>query len=325
MTRRPSVGQESLVGSSSALASEGPAPLSAPVVDGRLHVDLFWSAIAALSLTALALAAPAGLWLLAFLGTIILVHEAGHFVAARAVGMRPTEFFWGFGPEIIAWQHGELRIGLKALFIGGYVKIPGMTPGQELPEGFEERHTYRAAGPWARLATILAGCAVNLTMAIVAFAMAARLSGAGVVDSFGIARGDVFFVLESTVTSLWAWVSQLPDYFAAILGAGEPPVRFASPVTQAQVSGQAVGGGVVSSLQWFAILSCAIGGVNLLPLPPLDGGHAMGIAIERIGQWWRSDHSYRFDLGRLNPVAYATVGALVVLSLSALVLDLRGL
>ncbi|MEZ5340253.1 MAG: site-2 protease family protein [Acidimicrobiales bacterium] len=58
-----------------------------------LSFDPVWGAIALLSLLALGLLAPQGLWLLVFLGVIILVHEAGHFFVAKASGMQPAEFF----------------------------------------------------------------------------------------------------------------------------------------------------------------------------------------------------------------------------------------
>ena len=55
-------------------------------------------------------------------------HELGHLLLARRAGMKPTEFFWGFGPEVFAIEHNGCRYGLKALFLGGYVKLWGMTP-----------------------------------------------------------------------------------------------------------------------------------------------------------------------------------------------------
>ncbi|MGB5757327.1 MAG: site-2 protease family protein, partial [Acidimicrobiales bacterium] len=101
------------------------------------------------------------------------------------------------------------------------------------------------------------------------------------------------------------------------------PVRFLSPVGQADISRQAVDLGLGASLQWFGILACAVGAINLLPLPPLDGSHAVVAAAEGFVQRVTGDRSIRFNVARLLPLAYATVGLLVALSISALILDVR--
>ena len=65
----------------------------------------------------------AAIFALAFL---VLVHEAGHFVVARWVGMRPRKFYLGFGPPLVKRVRGGVEYGIAALPLGGYVKIPGM-------------------------------------------------------------------------------------------------------------------------------------------------------------------------------------------------------
>ncbi len=288
--------------------------------------DARWGLAATLSLVTLWAFAPSGLWLLLFIGIIIVAHEAGHLLVARRVGMAPTEFFWGFGPEIVAFEHNGCRYGLKAVFLGGYVKLQGMTPTSELPEGFHEADTYRGASHAGRLATILAGPFVNLVMAVMAFAVAARLSGSTVGGSFVTGFDHLWFVIAGTGEALWTWVTSIGTYMGSVFdtsGGTEAPVRFMSPVSQAEVTGSAVAAGWVSSLRWFGILSCAIGAVNLLPLPPLDGAHALVAASEWLGQKIKRDRGVRVDVRTLEPLAYITVFILVGLSLSALVLDLR--
>jgi membrane-associated protease RseP (regulator of RpoE activity) len=292
----------------------------------EVDLDLRWGLAAALSLGVLWVFAPSGLWLLLFIGIIVVCHEAGHLLAARRAGMRPTEFFWGFGPEIIAFERNGCRYGVKAVFLGGYVKLHGMSPTSELPEGFLERDTYRNASHIGRLATILAGPAVNLAMAVMAFTIAARLSGGSLGGSVVTGFDHLWFVISSTGDALWTWASSIGTYAGSLMdtsGATEAPVRFMSPVSQAEVTGSAVADGWITSLRWFGILSCAIGAVNLLPLPPLDGAHALVAASEWIGQRFRRDRTIRVDVRRLEPLAYLTVFVLVGLSLSALVLDLR--
>ncbi len=282
-------------------------------------------ALAGASLALLGWLAPSGLFLFGFLGLIIITHEAGHFLAARAAGMAPSEFFWGFGPEVVSVRYKGCRFGIKALFIGGYVKLEGMTPESELPSGFREADTYRAASLGGRLATILAGPAVNLVSAVGAATGAAMMSGASISVAL---RGALTMVAEIawiTLASLGALVANLVTYLQAVFGdTGAAPVRFLSPVGQAQVSGQAVDAGLQTSLYWFAILACAVGVVNLIPFPPLDGAHALAAVLE----WGRRRLTGRramVNVARWVPAAYVTVGLLVLLSVTALIMDLRDL
>lgn len=277
------------------------------------------------SLTTLGVFAPSGLWLLLFIGVIVVTHEGGHFVAGRRAGMRPSEFFWGFGPEVLGFDVGDCRFGIKAISMGGYVKIHGMTPTSELPEGMLECDTYRAATHAGRLKTILAGPAINLVSAVLAFSYANYLLGVSAGHALDAGLDDLWLVISSTGEALWLWVTNIGTYVGAVFrpDSVEPPVRFMSPVSQAQYTGDQVASGLTGSLQWFGILSAAIGITNLLPLPPLDGGHAVVAASEKFAQLARKKPSIRFDAQRLEPLAYVTVAALVMLSASALVLDIR--
>jgi len=296
------------------------------VAPERSVVSSLWMAFLAVSVVALGFFAPSGLALLGFLGLVIVLHEAGHLVVARMVGMKPTEFFWGFGPEIFAFQHRGCRYGVKALSLGGYVKLEGMTPSAELPEGFDEASTYRAAGHGGRLATILAGPLVNIGTGMIAFALSVKLGGAGWVDSMKAGPVDAWLIVTGTVDALATWATNLTGYAAAVLdfsGQTEPPVRFLSPVAQAEVSGWAVSNGTRTSLLWFGVLSVAIGALNLLPLPPLDGSHAAVVVVEWVIHRVKSLREVRIDVNRLLPLAYLTLAILITLSLSALVLDLR--
>lgn len=292
------------------------------------RVSFGWAAAAGLSVVALAVLAPGGFYLLGFLALVIALHEGAHFAVARRSGMGPVELFWGFGPEVFSIERNGCRYGVKALFLGGYVKLLGMTPTAELPDGFPEARTYRAARCRGRLATILAGPAANLATAVVAFTVAALLDGLPLGQALVRGWTDLWFVLHGTVAAMWTWATNLGAYAASVLdrsGATEPPVRFMSPVAQAQISRYAVSAGAATALRWLGVLSAAVGAVNLLPLPPLDGSHAVVATVEGVLGRLRPARRRRFDVTRLLPLAYATVGVLVFLSLSALVLDLRDL
>mgnify|MGYP001313710895 CR=1 FL=1 len=75
----------------------------------------------------------------------VMVHEFGHYITARKFGMRISEFFLGFGKRIWSFQRGETEFGLKAIPAGGYCKIEGMAPNDEMPDGEEERAFYKAS------------------------------------------------------------------------------------------------------------------------------------------------------------------------------------
>src|SRR5439155_15483463 len=60
------------------------------------------------------------------LGFLILIHEAGHFFTALAVGMNPRKFYIGFPPAVAKVKRNGIEYGIGAIPLGGYVKIPGM-------------------------------------------------------------------------------------------------------------------------------------------------------------------------------------------------------
>ena len=75
----------------------------------------------------------------------VMIHEFGHYLTAKYYGMKVTEFFLGFGSRIWSYRRGETEFGVKAIPAGGYCKIEGMSPGDPMPSGEEERAFYRAS------------------------------------------------------------------------------------------------------------------------------------------------------------------------------------
>ena len=75
----------------------------------------------------------------------VMVHEFGHYITARKYGMWVSEFFVGFGKRIWSFQRGETEFGVKAIPAGGYCKIEGMSPNDEMPEGQADRAFYKAS------------------------------------------------------------------------------------------------------------------------------------------------------------------------------------
>ena len=105
-------------------------------------------------------------WVLAFAGFafLIIAHEFGHFVAAKRTGMRVEKFYLFFPPALFKRKRGETEYGVGAIPAGGFVKITGMNPDEELPPEVEHRGYYHQP-VWKRIVVIGAGPAVNLLIA----------------------------------------------------------------------------------------------------------------------------------------------------------------
>src|SRR5205809_3836791 len=103
------------------------------------------------------------LFVVAILVTI-LIHEAAHFGFAKAFGIKVQEFFVGFGPRLWAVRKGETEYGVKALPLGGYVRIVGMNNLETVDPADEDR-SYRAQSFPKRLAVVLAGSAMHFLIA----------------------------------------------------------------------------------------------------------------------------------------------------------------
>ena len=136
-------------------------------------------------------------WLLAFLGfaALVILHEAGHFAAAKAVGMRVERFSLFFPPLVARYKRGETEYAIGAIPLGGYVKITGMNPAEEIPPEHAHRAYYRQP-VWKRIVVIAAGPAVNIALAFVILAARLRRPRHGRTaagrrpDRAGLARGD---------------------------------------------------------------------------------------------------------------------------------------
>jgi len=109
-------------------------------------------------------------WVLAIAGFCLLVvlHEAGHFTAAKLVGMRVERFFLFFPPKLVSFRRGETEYGIGAIPLGGFVKITGMNPEEEIPPEVADRAYYRQP-VWKRIVVIAAGPFVNIVLALVIF------------------------------------------------------------------------------------------------------------------------------------------------------------
>lgn len=268
---------------------------------------------------------PGAAVFLGILVVLILTHELGHLVVARRCGMHPTEYFLGFGPTV--WcrtSAGGLRYGVKAVVLGGYVKVPGMGPSEEV-EASLEPFTYRSATRPRRMAVILAGVAVNLLTALVLFWGYAMWSPDIDVGPVRAATGSVsltYEVAHDTVTGLGDLLTGAVGYTKSVAGGEVPEERMVSAVGGAQLTDGLLGEHPSRLLLLAGLFSTSIAVFNLLPLLPLDGGHAAIIVVEAAVARVRRRPGYRLDPNRFRVAAAVVVVALLALGASSMYVDI---
>jgi regulator of sigma E protease len=155
---------------------------------------------------------------------LIVIHEAGHYFAARRFGMGVERFSIGFGPVLFALRRGETEFAVSALPLGGYVKISGMAPGEA--EASSDRRLFANQAAWRRFLVILAGPAMNYLAAIaVAWALLATV---------GLRAPDPSPIVGELVPGMPAETAGLRpgDRIAAV--AGKPVASWAELVAELQ-------------------------------------------------------------------------------------------
>jgi regulator of sigma E protease len=139
---------------------------------------------------------------------VVLLHELGHFTVAKLVGIKVNEFAIGMGPKLIQKTKGETQYTLRALPIGGYVKMEGEEEGSEDPRSFGK------ASVFSRIAVIAAGAIMNFILAIVILSIVAFNVGTPTTtisetiegspaEQFGILPGDKILTINDTQISKW--------------------------------------------------------------------------------------------------------------------------
>ena len=107
----------------------------------------------------------------------VMVHEFGHYITARRFNMKVTEFFLGFGKRLWSYRRGETEFGIKAIPAGGYCKISGMTPDDQMDPGEESRAFYIARSS-KKLIVLGAGSFLHFVLGILLLFV--LLAGVGV-------------------------------------------------------------------------------------------------------------------------------------------------
>ncbi|MEW6428143.1 MAG: RIP metalloprotease RseP [Thermodesulfobacteriota bacterium] len=157
------------------------------------------------------------------LGVLIFVHEFGHFLFAKLFRVKVLKFSLGFGPKVVGVRWGETEYLLSAVPLGGYVKMLGENPGEEVEETDQDR-SFSSRPVWQRFLIVLGGPSFNLLFAVVLFflmfaAVGLPVPAPGTVigsvnpDSpaarAGLEAGDEILAIDGKATREWEEVSSL--------------------------------------------------------------------------------------------------------------------
>lgn len=297
------------------------------------------------------------------LGVLISVHELGHFLVAKWSRVRVHEFAIGFGPALLKKRIGETLYAVRALPLGGFVRMAGMEPAENLPAEADPaeddpRAFHRRPIPY-RFAIIAAGPVMNLLLAVILNAVVISMvvvtvgnvipgspaaeaglmpgdrfvsvAGRGVITLDHVLSGiqesegePVRIVVERDgerhvvlvqpefdaeqgvpmigievmmrhgderrplLESLRAGAEQTWESIVALVKTlyltitGQVPADLAGPLGIYQMTGTFARGGTIAFLSFVSALSISLGILNLLPIPVLDGGGLLLLAIEAV-------------------------------------------
>ena len=317
------------------------------------------------------------------LGVLVFIHEGGHFLAAKAFGVRVTEFMLGLPGPSIGFTAGGTKFGITPILLGGYARVCGMEPGEMKPhlrevlaalhrrgtatmedialdcgigaedtyEALEElvewgsavgptkkdrfntyrapevrptrrqirraqeqgiaapaayalgearpvpdaeelfqseyRQQYRSLPFWKRSVILVAGVAVNLLFAIIAFVVVFTFIGA---DVQYVDTGEIAHITLNPLQAVEYGFMYIGAVIQAVAGLFNPATTAevmegsTSIVGIAVMSGSAIQAGVSEFLLFMAMISTSLGIMNLLPIPPLDGGRFVIEVFQKIAR-----------------------------------------
>ncbi len=157
------------------------------------------------------------------LGVLIFVHELGHFLFAKAFGVRVLKFSLGFGNKLVSKQWGETEYLISVFPLGGYVKMYGEEPGEEISA--EDRRVSFAHKPsWQRFLIVFAGPLFNMVFAVLLFfslflfaglpepvdsSVVGQVTAGSVAERAGLEKGDTILSINGERTTSWLQVSGL--------------------------------------------------------------------------------------------------------------------
>jgi regulator of sigma E protease len=165
------------------------------------------------------------------LGVLIFVHELGHFIAAKSMGVRVVTFSLGFGPRIVGKKIGDTDYRLSAFPLGGYVRMTGDDPSQA-PTKEERPYSFLTQKTWKKIAIVGAGPLFNLVFAI-GILWIVFTAGVPVIDpvlgelkrgypaeAAGLKSGDRIISINGATVDNWESMAEI------ITGSGGKPLEF---------------------------------------------------------------------------------------------------
>lgn len=191
------------------------------------------------------------------IGFLILLHELGHFIAARCVNIPVSRFSIGFGPKLWGFKRGNTEYRLSLFPFGGYVlpEIEDLDQFYQIP--FCQRVIYLIGGPVTNiiLPLFLFGI-LNMTL-------------------YGFSLAGVFIKpFFQTLGLLYDFICALPLLFFR-------PDQLSGIIGIVAQGGQLVGNSILDALRFSILLSLNLAILNLLPIPPLDGGKIILYLLEK--------------------------------------------
>ncbi|HHO48614.1 MAG TPA: RIP metalloprotease RseP [Desulfobacteraceae bacterium] len=156
------------------------------------------------------------------LGVLVFVHELGHFLFAKLFGVRVLKFSLGFGNKIVGRKWGETEYLISAFPLGGYVKMFGEHPGEEIEQA-EQRRSFSHKAVWQRFGIVAGGPVFNLFFAVVLFfgmfAIAGlpepvdttrigQVSPDSAAEAAGIKPGDTVLSIDGREIASWTDISE---------------------------------------------------------------------------------------------------------------------
>lgn len=196
---------------------------------------------------------------------VVLVHEFGHFLAARKAGVPVYEFSVGFpfSPRIATlYRHKEIEFTLRLLPLGGFVSFSA--------DGDEDAHKLFGASRLSRASIMVGGPLFNVVFAFLVFIPA----------FLGKEGGSLLRAMQSSAHALWMVVAGT-FYMLGHLFSGQGGMEsFSGPLGIAVMAEQAASAGLPDLLFFTGVLSISLGIMNLMPFPGLDGGQLMLVLIE---------------------------------------------
>lgn len=201
------------------------------------------------------------------LSLVVLVHEFGHFFAARRARVPVYEFSIGFpfSPKIVTlFRHRETEFTLRLLPLGGFVSFSG--------EGDEEAAKLFSSSRTSRALIMSGGSLFNIFFAFLLF-VPAFMAGEGM---------PLFSAVITSMQMVWTVISETGHLFINLFSSQAGMENLSGPVGIAALAGQAASGGWINLLLFTGFLSLSLGIMNLIPFPGLDGGQLFMLLIETV-------------------------------------------